>query len=176
MNFKIKPAADCYFDELSLGEIMLRLDPGGRTVDVGNADFIDEAITIWTSSLIITRYKVIKRFITINAAGWAEPLGYSFGCAVNVKDWVVGCAGPVIGHSNMIHAAGRHCEVVRMPLCRTPAPSLYKTESVTTRDLINDKIPARSLIITAFGRNWIGIIYIVSPYPGTNSLNSNVIK
>ena len=29
---KIKPAADCRFDILSLGEVMLRLDPGeGRT-------------------------------------------------------------------------------------------------------------------------------------------------
>jgi hypothetical protein len=63
-----------------------------------------------------------------------------------------------------------------MPLCRIPAPSLYKTESVTATCLINYKIPARGLIITAFGRNWIGVISIVSPYPGTNSLNSNVIK
>ena len=28
MPLKIKPASDCKFDELSLGEIMLRLDPG----------------------------------------------------------------------------------------------------------------------------------------------------
>ena len=28
MSLKIKPAAQCQFDEISLGEIMLRLDPG----------------------------------------------------------------------------------------------------------------------------------------------------
>jgi len=28
MSLKIKPASDCKFDQLSLGEIMLRLDPG----------------------------------------------------------------------------------------------------------------------------------------------------
>jgi 2-dehydro-3-deoxygluconokinase len=28
MSLNIKPASDCRFDQLSLGEIMLRLDPG----------------------------------------------------------------------------------------------------------------------------------------------------
>ncbi|MDD4682012.1 MAG: sugar kinase, partial [Eubacteriales bacterium] len=28
MNLKIKKAKDCTFDQISLGEIMLRLDPG----------------------------------------------------------------------------------------------------------------------------------------------------
>merc|ERR1711881_388584 len=29
---KLRPASDCLFDELSLGEVMIRLDPGDRRI------------------------------------------------------------------------------------------------------------------------------------------------
>ncbi|HEV8073728.1 MAG TPA: sugar kinase, partial [Opitutaceae bacterium] len=34
MSLKIKPASECKYDQLSLGEVMLRLDPGETRVRV----------------------------------------------------------------------------------------------------------------------------------------------
>ena len=40
MNLNIKPKKDCKYDEVSLGEIMLRLDPGEGRLKVMISDFL----------------------------------------------------------------------------------------------------------------------------------------
>ena len=38
MDLKLRPKEECKFDEISLGEIMLRLDPGeGHAITVSNS-------------------------------------------------------------------------------------------------------------------------------------------
>ena len=65
MNLNLRPASECKFDAVSLGEVMLRLDPGEgriRTARSFRARRRRVQRSTWTQKMLRYEYRCYHRF------------------------------------------------------------------------------------------------------------------